>query len=401
MPRPPKKPGRKPNGRKPGGRRPEGGSGYGNAKPRRHPPMKRPAATAPQAGSPREGERLQKVLAAAGVASRRECEQLILEGRVQVDGEIVSELGAKVDRARQEIRVDGEPLARPRLQYFAVHKPAGVVSTARDPSGRPRVIDLLPPGVGRMFNVGRLDMASEGLILVTNDGELANRLTHPSHGVEKIYEVQVAGAPATDVLAQVKRGVHLAEGFVHAVDVRVKGRKKGSTLLEMVLDEGRNREIRRLLARLGHKVQRLVRVAVGPVRLGEMPRGAVRPLTQEEIRKLRAAAEGRPEADRRETSGRPPRAPGSLGHGRKPRRPIGGDGPPRKRKPPAAGAEAHTRRVIGDDSGAPPKRPRPAKGKGGPPKRPGGAGRRPGGPGKRSGGPRKGSGGGPKRSGRP
>jgi 23S rRNA pseudouridine2605 synthase len=363
--------------------------------------MKRPPSAAPPGESQRGGERLQKVLAAAGVASRRECEQLILEGRVQVDGVVVSELGAKADRARQEIRVDGEPLPRPRLQYFAVHKPPGVVSTARDPAGRPRVIDLLPPGVGRMFNVGRLDMASEGLILVTNDGELANRLTHPSHGVEKVYEVQVAGAPEPDVLAQVKRGVHLAEGFVHAVDVRVKGRKKGSTLLEMVLDEGRNREIRRLLARLGHKVQRLIRVAVGPVRLGEMPRGAVRPLTHEEIRKLRAAAEGRPEGDRRTPAARPNRSPGALGHGRKPRRPIGADGPPRFRKAPPAGEDGQGRRIIGDDSGGPPKRPRPAKGKGGPPKRPGGPGRRPGGPGKRPGGPGKGPGRGPKRSGRP
>ena len=184
------------------------------------------------------------------------------------------------------------------MQYFAVHKPPGVVSTTRDPSGRPRVIDLLPPGVGRMFNVGRLDMASEGLILVTNDGPLANQLTHPRHGVEKIYEVQVAGQPAPDVLAQVKRGVHLSDGFVHAVDVRIKSSKKGSTLLEMVLDEGRNREVRRLLARLGHKVQRLIRVAVGPIRLGELPRGAVRMLTHEEVKKLRdaAAAGPKPEA---------------------------------------------------------------------------------------------------------
>jgi 23S rRNA pseudouridine2605 synthase len=252
------------------------------------------------------GERLQKVLAAAGIASRRECESLILEGRVEVDGQIASELGVRVDRSRQEIRVDGEPLARPRLQYFAVHKPIGFVSTARDPAGRPRVIDLLPPGVGRMFNVGRLDLASEGLILVTNDGPLANQLTHPRHGVEKIYEVQVAGQPEPDVLAQIQRGVHLAEGFVHAVSVRVKSRKKNSTVLEMVLDEGRNREIRRLLARVGHKVQRLTRIAVGPIRLGDLPRGAVRPLKREEIRKLReAASRGRPAAARQVAARRP------------------------------------------------------------------------------------------------
>jgi 23S rRNA pseudouridine2605 synthase len=243
-----------------------------------------------------------------------------------------------------------------------------------------------------------LDLASEGLILVTNDGPLANQLTHPSHGVEKIYEVQVAGVPEPDVLAQVKRGVHLSEGYVHAVDVRVKGRKKGSTILEMVLDEGRNREIRRLLARLGHKVQRLVRIAVGPIRLGEMPRGAVRVLTPEEIRKLRAAAEAGPRPERPDgatPSGRPPRPEGG-------RRPVGpgGAGRPAARgmKKPAKKVDAEpSRRIIGEDT-PPPSRPRPikgAKGKGRPPRRPGA------GPGKRPGrGPGKGPGG-SKRSGRP
>jgi 23S rRNA pseudouridine2605 synthase len=332
---------------------------------RKHPvaARPRPPAVAPSADADQpRGERLQKVLAAAGVASRRECEELILEGRVEVDGEVVSELGARVDRARQEIKVDGEPLARPRLQYFAVHKPAGVVSTARDPAGRPRVIDLLPPGVGRMFNVGRLDLASEGLILVTNDGELANRLTHPRHGVEKVYEVQVAGAPEPDVLAQLRRGVHLAEGFVHAVDVRIKSRKKNSTLLEMVLDEGRNREIRRLLARVGHKVQRLTRIAVGPIRLGEMPRGAVRQLTREELQKLRAAAAAGRRAELTETAaegaGRPP-APADRQ--RKRRAPSGkAGGPPKrfaKKKPRDAASELPERRIIGDEPPVAPARP--------------------------------------------
>lgn len=236
------------------------------------------------------GERLQKILAAAGIASRRESEQVILEGRVEVDGQVVVEMGTRVDPRKQEIRVDGEPLPRPKLQYFAVHKPAGVVCTARDPAGRPRVIDLLPKDVGRVFNVGRLDLASEGLILVTNDGELANRLTHPRHGVCKEYEVQVAGHADPEVLAQLKKGVHLSEGLARAVHVRIKAKRKNSTLLTMVLDEGRNREIRRLLARIGHKVQRLTRVSVGPLRLGELPRGAVRPLTPIEVKKLREAA---------------------------------------------------------------------------------------------------------------
>ena len=289
MPRPsgPRRP-RKPARAAAGARRSE-------SRPPRRPrrPIAPPAAAEK---APREDERLQKVLAAAGLASRRECEQLILEGRVQIDGEIVSELGARVNPARQEIRVDGEPLPRPKRVYYAVHKPAGVVTTARDPAGRPRVIDLLPPSAGRVFAVGRLDLESEGLILLTNDGELAHQVTHPKHGVEKTYEVQVAGHMAPEVLQQLRHGVYLSEGFAHAVHARIKSKLKKSTLLEMVLDEGRNREVRRLLARVGHKVQRLTRVAVGPVRLGEMPRGAHRKLSPEEVRAPCTAAAGGPRA---------------------------------------------------------------------------------------------------------
>lgn len=252
-------------------------------------PYRNEADTSGKASSELPGERLQKVLAAAGVASRRESEQLILEGRVEVDGQIVTTLGTRVDRFHQAIFVDGEPLPRPKLVYYAVNKPVGVVCTARDPAGRPRVTDLLPPDVGRVFNVGRLDLSSEGLILVTNDGELANKLTHPRHGVPKTYEVQIAGDPPPEVVSQLRRGMHLAEAYVKPVDVRVKSRKSKSTILEMVLDEGRNREIRRLLACVGHKVQRLTRIAVGPIRLGELPRGACRPLTRTEIDKLREA----------------------------------------------------------------------------------------------------------------
>lgn len=253
------------------------------------------------------GDRLQKVLAAAGIASRRDCEELILEGRVEVDRRVVTELGTRVDPQRHEIRVDGEALPQPKLVYFAVNKPPGVVSTSRDPAGRPRVIDLLPPNGPRVFSVGRLDISSEGLILVTNDGELANGLTHPRHGVEKIYQVQVAGQVERDVLAQLHRGMYLAEGFAQAKHVRIKSRRRRSTVLEMVLDEGRNREVRRLLARVGHKVQQLKRVAVGPVRLGDLPTGAVRPLTKKEIESLRrAVARGRLPASRREVPKSPP-----------------------------------------------------------------------------------------------
>ena len=262
-------------------RKPQRGTPKQRNSVRRRPAPDRPAAE-------QDGERLQKVLAAAGLASRRECEELILEGRVEVDGQVVTELGTRVDRYTQQIFVDGEPLPKPKLVYFAVNKPEGVVCTANDPSGRPRITDLLPPGIGRVFNVGRLDMASEGLILVTNDGAMANELTHPRHGVEKTYHVQIAGHPTPEVLTQIRKGVHLAEGFVKAANVRVKSKRKNGTILEMVLDEGRNREIRRLLAKVGHRVQRLTRIAVGPIRLGEMPKGSVRKLTQEEIKKLQA-----------------------------------------------------------------------------------------------------------------
>ncbi len=237
-------------------------------------------------------ERLQKVLAAAGAGSRRQCEELIAAGRVEVDRRTTTKLGTRVDAARQEVRLDGVPLPKAKLVYFAVNKPTGVVSTNRDPSGRPRVIDLVPKGKTRLFAIGRLDLSSEGLILVTNDGELANRLTHPRYGVEKTYRVQVAGRPTREVLGRLRRGVRLAEGLARLERLRVKSHRKDSTILEMVLREGRNREIRRVLARLGHKVFRLVRIAVGPVRLGRLPPGASRPLTREEVKALHRAAKG-------------------------------------------------------------------------------------------------------------
>jgi 23S rRNA pseudouridine2605 synthase len=238
-----------------------------------------------------EAERLQKILASAGVGSRRKCEELILAGRVEVDRRVVNQLGAKADPHTQEIRVDGVALARPRLVYFMVHKPKGVVSTNYDPSGRPRVVDLVNYE-GRLFTVGRLDMSSEGLILVTNDGELANRLTHPRYGVEKTYQVEVAGTLDRKELDKLRKGVHLAEGFAHVVSAKIIRPYQHSTLLEIVLAEGRNREIRRILARVGHKVERLKRIAIGPVRLADLPPGAMRPLDREELKRLRQAARG-------------------------------------------------------------------------------------------------------------
>jgi 23S rRNA pseudouridine2605 synthase len=238
-----------------------------------------------------EGQRLQKVLAAAGLGSRRQCEEFITSGRVEVDRAVVRQLGSRVDPARQEIRVDGQPLAIGRRVYYALHKPKGVVSTNWDPSGRPRVVDLVPHHGSRLFAIGRLDLTSEGLILVTNDGELANRLTHPRYGVPKTYRVQVAGRPTPEILQRLCRGIHLAEGMARAERVEVRSHQKDSTWLEMVLREGHNREIRRLLARVGHKVLRLVRTAVGPVGLGKLPPGACRPLAAEEVRNLRKSCQ--------------------------------------------------------------------------------------------------------------
>ncbi len=232
------------------------------------------------------GVRLQKVLATAGLGSRRECEELILEGRVEIDRQVVTELGTRVDPRRQEIRVDGETLRPPRRTYYALHKPPDVVCTARDPAGRPRAIDLVPPEP-RVFAVGRLDMSSEGLLLLTNDGDLANGLTHPRHEVEKVYRVLVAGQMGEEELAKLRHGMHLAEGFAKVRRIRIVSAHPKRTMLEMVLDEGRNREVRRLLARVGHKVQRLTRIAIGSLRLGELPRGAFRQLRREEVDALR------------------------------------------------------------------------------------------------------------------
>ncbi len=235
-------------------------------------------------------QRLQKVLAMAGLGSRRQCEELIQMGRVEVDHKVVTKLGVKVDPSRQQIRVDGTPLPRPERATFAVYKPSGVVSTNRDPSGRPRVVDLVPLPELRLFPVGRLDLHSEGLMLLTNDGELANRLTHPRYGVEKRYRVLVAGRPSSEVLATLRRGVHLAEGVARVASIVVKKELKNSTILEITLREGRNREIRRILARVGHKVLRLLRLSVGPIRLGNLAPGEYRRLTPKELKALRKAA---------------------------------------------------------------------------------------------------------------
>ncbi len=237
------------------------------------------------------GDRLQKVLAASGVASRRECEEWIQQGRVEVDGQVVVELGTRVEPLQQQIREDGVALARPKREYFIVNKPVDVLCTNHDPSGRTRVFDLLPTH-DRLFTVGRLDRASEGLILITNDGDLAHRLMHPRFEVEKTYQVRVAGLPSSEVLAKLQKGVHLAEGVARVAGLTVRRRHRLSTDMEVVLKEGKNREIRRVLARVGHKVMWLKRIALGPLRLGNLPVGGFRRLTADELRALQQSARG-------------------------------------------------------------------------------------------------------------
>ena len=233
--------------------------------------------------------RLQRILANAGFGSRRECEELITDGRVQVDDKIVQTLGAKANPDTQKIFVDGQKIKFARRQYFALNKPPGVLSTSKDPSGRAKAIDLIQTDQ-RVYTVGRLDKSSEGLIIVTNDGDFANLLTHPKFGVEKTYHVNVAGSPRLEDLQLLKDGIYLAEGFAKVERIKIRKRRKNYTELEMVLDEGRNREIRRLLAKIGHKVLRLRRVAIGNFKLGELPVGGHRRLTRDEIEMLRECA---------------------------------------------------------------------------------------------------------------
>lgn len=237
-------------------------------------------------------ERLQKILARAGAASRRRAEELILEGRVAVDGVVKKELGSKADPSRQRITLDGRDLSLAQeRQYWLAHKPPGLVCTLSDPQGRPRVVDLLPPGTPPgMFPVGRLDLDSEGLVLLTNDGELAYRLMHPRFGVSKAYRVWVAGKPSLEALQSLRQGVVIAGRPTRPARVYLKGGDQLRSKLTMVLQEGRKREIRLMCAVVGHPVVRLVRVQMGPLHLGDLPQGAVRPLAPAEIQGLRAAA---------------------------------------------------------------------------------------------------------------
>lgn len=235
-------------------------------------------------------ERLQKALAKAGLGSRRSCEELIAAGRVTVDGE-VAELGRKVDPLRAEVRVDGDRVnVNPELVHLMVNKPRGVVTTADDPQGRPTVLDMVSVEQ-RVFPVGRLDMDSEGLLILTNDGDLANALMHPSYGVERTYVAQVTGRPSRRQMRELEGGIELEDGPAAAVSARVMGEGHGKSIVEIVVAEGRKREVRRMLAAVGAPVERLARVAYGGVELGDLRQGRWRPLRQSEVARLYAAVE--------------------------------------------------------------------------------------------------------------
>jgi 23S rRNA pseudouridine2605 synthase len=233
--------------------------------------------------------RLQRFLAATGLGSRRKCEEYIVAGRVNVDGQVARDLGTRVD-PHQQVKVDGELVRRDRPRYFLLNKPRGYLCTNNDPAGRPRAVDLLPPSKLRLFTVGRLDESSEGLILLTNDGDLAHHLAHPRFQVERTYALQVAGRPTPETFATLKDGLYFQEGRFQVRWVKRVGTKGNSTFLEVGLSHGQNREIRRLFARVGHKVMRLRRVAFGPLTLGRLAEGRFRPLTSVELSELRELA---------------------------------------------------------------------------------------------------------------
>ena len=242
--------------------------------------------------SEQEGERLQKLLARAGLGSRRACEVLIADGRVTVDGE-VAVLGTRADSARSRIVVDGVPVVVDETRvYWLLNKPAGYVTTAHDPQGRSTVVELVP-AEPRAFAVGRLDRETEGLLLLTNDGELAELLTHPRHGVEKEYLAEVEGVPSAGALRALRDGVELDDGPAHAVRASVVQRARdGGSAVQIVLKEGRKRIVRRMCAEVGHPVRRLVRTRIGPLTDPKLAPGDYRPLTGAEVRSLYAAALG-------------------------------------------------------------------------------------------------------------
>jgi pseudouridine synthase len=230
--------------------------------------------------------RLQKFLAGAGVSSRRKAEDLISAGKVKVNGEVVTELGTKIDDAKDVVIVSGKKIESAETIWIALHKPRGYLSTRKDPEGRPTVYDLLPPALHTLFYVGRLDMDSEGLLLMTNDGDTANRLLHPRYEVERVYEVLIRGELKPDRIERLLEGVELEDGIARAENVKVLGVTRNEMRLRLTLREGKKREVRRMLWAVGHKVLRLKRLSYGPIELERLPEGKWRKLNADELRTL-------------------------------------------------------------------------------------------------------------------
>ncbi len=246
--------------------------------------------------------RLQKILSAAGVASRRAAETMIVAGRVSVNGDIVTELGTRADPDTDEIRVDGRRIGRPRRRYLALFKPRGYVTTRSDPQHRPTVLDLLGTS-DYIYPVGRLDYDSEGLLLLTNDGEVAERLMHPRYGVDREYEARVRGVPDVATVQRIARGVVIEGRRTAPAQVRLvetgRGARGDQSILAIVLHEGRTRQVRKMCEAVGHPVVRLRRVRIGPIRLGAMRAGEFRALTRAEIEQLERVAATHAERPRR------------------------------------------------------------------------------------------------------
>ncbi|MBM9622409.1 pseudouridine synthase [Streptomyces zhihengii] len=243
----------------------------------------RPEIKTPKTFGEEEGERLQKVLARAGMGSRRACEELIEAGRVEVNGSIVIEQGVRVDPEKDEIKVDGLTVATQSYLFFALNKPAGVVSTMEDPDGRQCLGDYVTNRETRLFHVGRLDTETEGIILLTNHGELAHRLTHPKYGVKKTYLAAIQGPLPREVGKRLKDGIQLEDGYARADHFRVVEQTGKNYLVEVVLHEGRKHIVRRMLAEAGFPVDKLVRTAFGPISLGDQKSGWLRRLTNTEV----------------------------------------------------------------------------------------------------------------------
>jgi len=232
-------------------------------------------------------ERIQKILARAGISSRREAERLIVEGRVVVNGKVVDTPGLKADLAKDYIKVDGKRIARPEAPVtLLLNKPKNCVSTVKDPLGRPTVMGLLKKVRGRVYPVGRLDFDGEGLLLLTNDGDLAYRLSHPKFSVPRAYEVKVEGIPGEEKLRRLKKGVTLEDGRARAASIRSLGRGEKNCWLRVVVTEGRNHLVKRMFQAVGHPVLKLKRVQFGPLHLGNLSPGQFRHLTPEEITSL-------------------------------------------------------------------------------------------------------------------